>query len=137
MTSGLFPRGSAPGMLPTMDVAPVSETLPETYRRVLDRVADLETAGYRREADLVRRDAIAAYSRRWNQRTATRLERLAERATRVVAGQDRARLAPSASRPAVVGWLAIAPNRARGRLTAWNARRAARRGEVTLGVPTA
>jgi hypothetical protein len=61
----------------------VAETLPDTYRLVLDRIADLETAGFRREADLVRSDAITAYSRRWNEGTARRLERLATRADRV------------------------------------------------------
>ena len=62
-----------------VDAPSVAEMLPESYRRVLDRVADLEIAGFRYEADLVRRDAIAAYSGRWNARTSTRLGRPPER----------------------------------------------------------
>ncbi len=106
-----------------MDVEPVSETLPETYRRVLDRIADLEAAGYRREADLVRRDAIAAYSRQWDQRTSTRLDRLSERAERVLDGRERARTPRRSGRTTVAIWLALSPARARTRLTARITRR--------------
>jgi hypothetical protein len=74
-----------------MDAPPVAESLPESYRLVLDRVAELEAAGHRREADLLRRDAIAAYSRRWDDRAAQRLERLTGRAERVLTGRDRPR----------------------------------------------
>jgi len=75
-----------------MDTPSVAESLPELYRAVLDRVADLETAAHRTEASLVRHDAITAYSRRWNSQTARRLSELAERADRVLSGRDRARL---------------------------------------------
>jgi len=64
---------------------PVAETLPEQYRAVLDRVAELESSGQRRAADQVRRDAIRAYSRAWNVRTAKRLDTLAQRADRLLA----------------------------------------------------
>lgn len=63
---------------------PVSETLPEQYRAVLDRVANLEASGRRHEADEVRRAAIKAYSRVWTARTAHRLVELASRADRLM-----------------------------------------------------
>ncbi|HXI46071.1 MAG TPA: hypothetical protein VNH13_07205 [Candidatus Acidoferrales bacterium] len=74
-----------------MDGSPIAEALPELYRRVLDRVADLEQAGFRREADLVRKSATSAYARLWNDRTTRHLERLADRAVRVLDGRERAR----------------------------------------------
>ena len=108
-------------MLADVDAPSIAETLPETYRRVLDRIADLDVAGYRREADLVRRDAIRAYARRWNGHTATQLDRLAERAERVLGGRDRARSRHRTRRGAVLAWLALAPRlvgrRIRGGLT--------------------
>jgi hypothetical protein len=125
-------------MLPAMDAPSVAETLPETYRRVLDRVADLETAGYRREADLVRSDAIAAYSRRWNARTAVRLDRLTERAERVLDGRERARAPYHSRRASAAIWLAAAPARIRRRLARRNGRnRAGGPGGMTLERPTA
>jgi hypothetical protein len=125
-------------MLARMDAPSVAETLPETYRHVLDRVADLETAGHRREADLVRRDAIAAYSRRWNQRAAVRLERLTGRAERVLDGRERARAPYRSRRASVAIWLAYAPARLRSRLAARAARRrAGRSGGLPLEQPTA
>jgi hypothetical protein len=102
MTSGLFHSRATGGMLRSVDGSPIAEALPELYRRVLDRIADLELAGYRREADLVRRDAMSAYARRWNDRTTRHLERLEDRAARVLAGRDR----PRTGRPARTGWLA-------------------------------
>ena len=79
-------------MLGGVDVVPLAESLPELYRAVLDRVADLELAGHRLEGTLVRSDAITAYSRGWNGQTARRLGDLADRAERVLAGRDRARV---------------------------------------------
>lgn len=101
-----------------MDAPSIAETLPETYRRVLDRVADLETAGHRREADLVRRDAIAAYSRRWNARASRGLERLADRAERVLDGRAHARDGRTNPRTAAGRWLSLAPLRIRRRVAA-------------------
>ncbi len=103
-------------MLAAMDVMPVSETLPETYRRVLDRVADLDAAGFRREADLVRRDAIRAYSGRWNERTARRVDQLLDHALRVLDGRERPRLAHRSRPASIANWLALAPLRTRSRL---------------------
>ena len=70
----------------------VAHELPEIYRAVLDRVASLELIGHRREADLIRREAVAAYSRAWDDAAKRRLERLRARAERVVDGNERPRI---------------------------------------------
>ncbi|HET9681676.1 MAG TPA: hypothetical protein VFP19_06510 [Candidatus Limnocylindrales bacterium] len=126
MTSGLFPSGLAVAMLASMDAPavvelPVAETLPEVYRRVLDRVAALEAAGHRTEADRVRADAIRAYSKRWNERAANRLARLIDRADRVLDGRERARAPYRPSRLALVARLVAAPFRLRRRFVARSA----------------
>jgi len=71
-------------MLPHVDTPPIAESFPERYRRVLDRISELEAAGRHVEGDGVRRDAIRAYSRRWNEQTARRLDSLADRAQRLL-----------------------------------------------------
>ena len=68
-----------------MEHQPIAEWLPERYRNVLDRIADLEAAGRHADADRIRRDAIRAYSRSWTEKTATKLDVLAERAQRLLA----------------------------------------------------
>ena len=73
-----------------MDHAPIAEWLPERYRQVLDRIADLEASGRHADADRIRRSAIRAYSRRWNERTAERLESLANEAARIATSPVRA-----------------------------------------------
>lgn len=50
--------------------------MPALYRAILDRVAALEAAGKRSEAARVRREATAAYSRAWDDRTRRRLSNL-------------------------------------------------------------
>jgi len=90
MTSGLFPKGRRAAILPSVDHQPIAEWLPERYRNVLDRISDLEAGGRHREADRVRRAAIRAYSRRWNEGTAARLDRLAADAQRIIATPVRA-----------------------------------------------
>lgn len=110
-------------MLASMDApvvadVPVAETLPEQYRRLLDRVAELEAAGHRSEADRIRADGIRAYSKRWNQRTANRLARLIDRADRVLDGRERARAPYRPSRLALVARLVAAPFRLRRRFVA-------------------
>jgi hypothetical protein len=116
MTSGLFPDACSGSMLANVDVAPVAESLPERYRRVLDRIAELERAGRHPEADRVRRDAIRAYSRRWNDQTAQRLDSLADRAQRMLVSRPK----PRAAHPSAVMTLALvsirAPRRAVARL---------------------
>jgi hypothetical protein len=65
-----------------VDEPSVAETLPGLYREVLDAVAALEQGGRRREADRVRAEATAAYSKAWNQLAARRLRRLRDDALR-------------------------------------------------------
>ena len=45
-----------------------AEELPGLYLAILQRVAELEAAGRRREAGRVRRAAAKAYSRAWDER---------------------------------------------------------------------
>jgi hypothetical protein len=45
----------------------VAEDLPELYREILDRVADLERMGARRDAARIRADATRAYSNAWDE----------------------------------------------------------------------
>lgn len=69
----------------------MAHELPELYRALLARVASLEGTGHRREADLIRREAVAAYSRAWDEAARRRLERLLVRAERVLGGHERPR----------------------------------------------
>jgi len=73
----------------------VAHELPELYRGVLERVASLELTGHRREGLLIRRDAVAAYSRAWDDATRRRLEQLRSRAERILDGLERQRGAPA------------------------------------------
>lgn len=66
-----------------MDESPISETLPRLYRAVLDAVADLESRDLRREAAVIRTDAIRIYSRSWTPDAARRLRNLRSRADRI------------------------------------------------------
>jgi hypothetical protein len=73
-----------------------AEDLPTLYRAILDRVAELESAGDRNEARRVRQHATAAYSRAWDDRAHRELESLLRRAERPTAaarvlGRGRAR----------------------------------------------
>jgi hypothetical protein len=47
-------------------VTSVAEDLPELYRTILDRVADLEQIGSRHEAGQIRVSATEAYSSAWD-----------------------------------------------------------------------
>jgi hypothetical protein len=64
-----------------------AEDLPSLYRAILDRVAELEAAGDRREADRVRSSATAAYSRAWDDRARRELGSLLRRAERPTAAE--------------------------------------------------
>lgn len=105
-------------MLPAVDDQPVAESLPDRYRRVLDRVADLEAAGRHAEADRVRRDATRSYSRSWTSRTANRLDSLADRAEHLLRSPaPRRRRQPT--RVGLVALMALlAPRRAVARFRA-------------------
>jgi hypothetical protein len=72
-------------------ISPAHE-LPELYRAVLERVGSLELSGHRREGELIRREAIAAYSRAWDDTARRRLEHLRVRAERVLGGFERPRV---------------------------------------------
>jgi hypothetical protein len=65
-----------------MDPTSRAEDLPALYRAILDRVAELETAGQRHEAGRVRRQATTSYSRAWDDRARRELESLLRRAER-------------------------------------------------------
>ena len=70
-----------------------AEMLPQLYRAVLDRVADLERVGERAEAVLMRAEATSTYSRSWDEAACRRLILLCRRADRVIAGVERPRTA--------------------------------------------
>ena len=72
-----------------MDPNASAEELPALYRAILDRVAELEAAGDRVEAGRVRRDAIRAYARAWDDRARRQLEALLRRASRETPGERR------------------------------------------------
>jgi hypothetical protein len=81
-----------------------AEELPSLYRAILDRVAQLEAAGDRREAARVRSSAISSYSRAWDDRATRELESLLRRADRPTAaerllgrGRRETELAPTGS----------------------------------------
>ena len=71
--------------------ASVAEDLPELYREILDRVADLERIGARSEAARIRADATRAYSNSWDEGARKVLTHLLVRADRTVAPAARAR----------------------------------------------
>jgi hypothetical protein len=71
--------------------ASVAEDLPELYRDILDRVADLERMGARNEAARIRIDATRAYSNRWDEGARRVLTALIARADRTAAAPPRMR----------------------------------------------
>jgi plasmid stabilization system protein ParE len=70
-----------------MDAHTPAEELPELYRAILDRVAELEAAGQRRAAGDVRRRAIATYSTAWDERARRQLLALLHDANRPTAAE--------------------------------------------------
>ena len=70
-----------------MELKSAAEELPGLYRAILDRVAELETAGDRPEAARVRRAATRAYSRAWDDRARRELDGLLRRAARPTAAE--------------------------------------------------
>jgi len=89
-------------MLVSVEGTSIAHGLPELYRLVLERVASLEHTGRRDEALLIRRAAIDAYSRAWDDAAMRRLGALRVRAERVLDGIERPREArpTRSSRPA-------------------------------------
>jgi hypothetical protein len=78
-----------------------AEELPALYRAILDRVAQLEAGGERREAARVRATATRIYSRAWDERARRSLEDLLRRSS-PRPGAD----APVAGRPVRHGSIA-------------------------------
>jgi hypothetical protein len=72
-------------------VPTLAEDLPELYRAILDRVADLEHIGARRDAARIRSAATRAYSDAWNEATRRQLVGLQARAVRGLAVPSRPR----------------------------------------------
>ena len=60
----------------------LAEDLPEIYRAILDRVADLEHLGSRRDAGRIRASATRAYSDAWDESARRHLLALLARAQR-------------------------------------------------------
>ena len=83
------PSPAAPA--PVETAATLAEDLPEIYRAILDRVADLERIGARREAGRIRAEATSAYSRAWNEAARRHLLRLLARAKRGLTTVERPR----------------------------------------------
>jgi hypothetical protein len=69
-----------------MDPNATAEELPALYRAVLDRVGEYAADGQRALANRVRADAIAIYSRSWDDRARRDLEALLRRNTPEVVG---------------------------------------------------
>jgi hypothetical protein len=91
-TDWLFPPSDRAPIVIVMDgLLSPAEELPTLYRAVLDRVADLERIGQRREALLVRAEATRVYSKSWDDGARRRLTGLCRRADRVMSGVERPR----------------------------------------------
>ena len=78
----------SPTAAPEAVLSPAEE-LPGLYRMVLDRVAQLELIGERREAGQIRQSATNAYSGAWNDAGRHRLVALVGRADRIITNHDR------------------------------------------------
>jgi hypothetical protein len=74
---------------PAEPVTTLAEDLPELYRAILDRVAELEAIGARRDAGRIRADATRAYSDAWDESARRFLVRLLARADRSLAAGNR------------------------------------------------
>jgi hypothetical protein len=67
-----------------VDTVSLAEEMPQLFRTILDRVADLEHAGDRRTAMKVRSEAIDTYSKSWDARGRGRLLVILRRAERAL-----------------------------------------------------
>ena len=90
MQSRPSPAPPAP-VEPVEPVATLAEDLPELYRAILDRVADLEGIGARREAGQIRASAPRVYSDAWDESARRQLLRLLARAQRGLSVPERPR----------------------------------------------
>jgi hypothetical protein len=69
----------------------LAEDLPELYRAILGRVAELERIGARREGARVREAATKIYSEAWDEAARRELTQLLGRADRAIAAGERPR----------------------------------------------
>jgi hypothetical protein len=76
---------------PVEPVASLAEDLPELYRTILDRVAELERVGARLDAGRIRAAATRAYSEAWDETARRQLVGLVARADRSLTTGDRHR----------------------------------------------
>ena len=76
---------------PAESVPTLAEDLPEIYRAILDRVADLERIGARGDAGRIRQRATRAYSDAWDESARRQLLRLLAHAERGLAITERPR----------------------------------------------
>lgn len=84
--SGVASLPNVPSLGPSPpDRALASEHVPELYRQILDLIVALEQTGSRRDAARARVEAIAAYSRGWDDAGWRRLEHIAEDLRRRIA----------------------------------------------------
>ena len=77
--------------VPIEPVATLAEDLPELYRAILDRVADLERIGARPIAGRIRAEATRAYSVAWDESARRQLLGLLARAERARSDDQRSR----------------------------------------------
>jgi hypothetical protein len=70
-----------------MEPNSAAEVLPDLYRAVLDRVAEIAASGRRPLANDVRAEAIRIYSRAWDERARRQLEALLRRHSVAVEAQ--------------------------------------------------
>jgi hypothetical protein len=77
--------------LPEEIAVTLAEDLPEIYRAILDRVADLEHVGARRDAGRIRASATRVYSDAWNEPARRHLLGLLARAQRGLVDDERPR----------------------------------------------
>jgi hypothetical protein len=82
-------------MEPMDPTAGTTEEVPTRYRLILALVAELERAGGRREANGIRKSALAAYGGAWDDRQRRRLEELELHLRRSIAAHGQ-----SSGRPA-------------------------------------
>jgi hypothetical protein len=99
MTHRLFRHRDFGPNLRLMETRPSpSEDLPALYRAILDGIAQLERAGARREAGLLRTEATLIYSTAWDDAGLRRLGQMRRRIERIIAGEERPRTASSRTR---------------------------------------
>jgi hypothetical protein len=92
MESQSPPAASVPvESAPAESVPTLAEDLPEIYRAILDRVADLERIGARGDAGRIRQRATRAYSDAWDESARRQLLRLLAHAQRGLVISERPR----------------------------------------------